>query len=652
VRFPVLIIACLCFAGSYASKAGNSVSAYRSLTAPLIDGVIDLDLEWKDAPSGKRFVDEDQNSPSPYPTQFWITYDDRFIYFAAKMDDPQANTIRATEYRTNVSLDGEDTVLLGIDPFGSLTDFNNFTMNARGGTSIKIAGGRAAKREWLGEIVAKGRITKAGWEVEARIPWNIMRLPGQGKRDLRINVKRYVSHNQREYVWCYTGADINAVGTWQGVELPKPDTKRSVLFLPFGYLGAVEGREPIFDGGLDLKASPTDLISLIGSIKPDFRNIEDQILSLDFSYFEKLASDSRPFFQEGADYFQLGGDQKIFTSQRIRNFDVGAKAYGKVGEKVTFGVLNTTTLGENNAAVASIAYKPDSATSIKVAGTSLNDEDIDNKASWIAFDRRFGPVGWYAQRMASYDNVRGEGSRTNTGAYYNNEGWELYGEYVEVTRDFRPLLGYSPERDLKGINGSIGYSKPTSRWGLVEAGFRLSGLTYDRFDGSLYRNSAGISTSTTWKDGTDLDLSAQIRRFNGYEDATYTFDIEKPRRDRYRHYDFNYTFGRIQGYDYASYSAGFSYRPLQRLQVNCFQQFVEHNGSSDLTVLSANWDITNDTSIATRLVKEEDDFNAYIAFRRAGNVGNEYFVILGDPNARSFKMSLILKASFPFELRL
>lgn len=638
-------------ASSFAAKNSHVLPAFRCAEPPKIDGVIDLDGEWKGVPSGQGFVDASQNTPSPYPTRFWLACDDKFIYFAAKMDDLQAKTIKAVEYRTNVSLDGEDTVQLSIDPFGALGDFNTFKMNALGGTSIKIAGGRAAKREWLGEILSKGRIGKDGWEVEARIPWNIMRLPGPGKHDLRVNVKRYVSHNQREYVWCYTGADPNAVGIWQGVDLPKPDTRRSVMLLPFGYVGGVEGEAPILDGGLDMKAAPTDQISLIGSIKPDFRNIEDQILSLDFSYFEKLASDSRPFFQEGADYFQLGGDQKIFVSQRIRNFDVGLKAYGKAGGKLSFGVLNTTTFGEKNAAVASAAYRPDAATSIKIAGTSLDGDGVDNKASWIAFERRFGPIGWYAQSMGSYDNHAGEGSRTNTGLFYNNEGWEIYGEYVEVTSDFRPLLGYSPERNLKGFNGSLGYVKPTDRWGINEAGFRIKALSYDRFDGSLYRDSYGLSTTTTWKDGTDLDLAANVRRFNGYEDTTYTFDIEKPRRDPYRKVGFSYTIGRIQGYDYANCAVDAAYRLLRTLQVNLHQQFVDHNGTMDQTVLSANWDITSDTSIATRLVKEEDDFNAYLAFRRAGNVGNEYFVILGDPNARTFKWSLILKASFPFELK-
>jgi hypothetical protein len=45
------------------------------------------------------------------------------------------------------------------------------------------------------------------------------------------------------------------------------------------------------------------------------------------------------------------------------------------------------------------------------------------------------------------------------------------------------------------------------------------------------------------------------------------------------------------------------------------------------------------------------DINAYIAFRRSGNKGAEYFLIFGDPNARQFQASLILKAVFPVSIR-
>jgi hypothetical protein len=43
--------------------------------------------------------------------------------------------------------------------------------------------------------------------------------------------------------------------------------------------------------------------------------------------------------------------------------------------------------------------------------------------------------------------------------------------------------------------------------------------------------------------------------------------------------------------------------------------------------------------------------NWYLSFRQSGNRGAEYYLILGDPNAVSFRTSLILKAVFPFSLK-
>ena len=40
-----------------------------------------------------------------------------------------------------------------------------------------------------------------------------------------------------------------------------------------------------------MKTSLTDQIDLVGTINPDFRNVENQVLSVDFSYFERLAGE-------------------------------------------------------------------------------------------------------------------------------------------------------------------------------------------------------------------------------------------------------------------------------------------------------------------------------------------------------------------------
>jgi hypothetical protein len=375
-------------------------------------------------------------------------------------------------------------------------------------------------------------------------------------------------------------------------------------------------------------------------------------LSLDHSYFEQIVSESRPFFQEGQAYFSLGGDQKIFISQRLRDFDAGEKAYGKLSENLSFGLLNTTAFGTDTATVGSVTYNPDKVTSVKVAGTNYKSDTVDNQASWVSVNRQFGPTAFYVQNMSSSDSDYGQGSRTNTGFTYGESGFSLYGEYVQVTSGFHPAIGYSPEQDFKGVNGSVTYIRPVTKWGLSEAGSSLSFVNYQNGDGTHYRGSFDLSTTTTWKDGTDLDCVYSAKRFNGYDDHLYTIDIEKPRNDIYHHWEATTSFGEIQGLDYSSYTIATSYRPIQNLQLHLSYQTVQYDDYNDQAILNANWDIGHDQSIAGRLVDRDGDIGAYVAWRQSGNRGNEYFVILGDPNSSSFEMSLILKATFPFEIRL
>jgi hypothetical protein len=55
--------------------------------------------------------------------------------------------------------------------------------------------------------------------------------------------------------------------------------------------------------------------------------------------------------------------------------------------------------------------------------------------------------------------------------------------------------------------------------------------------------------------------------------------------------------------------------------------------------------------LSTRFVRRQNDYNIYFSYRKSGGRGAEYYVILGDPNAQSFRTSLVLKAVFPIEIR-
>ena len=182
-------------------------------------------------------MDPNTGGAAPEGGTFFLGYDAKYVYFAAKLVDKQPKTIQATEFRTNVSLRGNDTVSLSLDPFGKLSDFSTFTMNARGATNLDIAGGRAAKREWLGDFAAKGRVTPQGWEIEARIPWSVLRLPGKGAHDLRFNVYRDFRRLQRSYAWAQTSNGlVQNYGRWKAVDLPAAPAP-TLQLLPYVYGG-------------------------------------------------------------------------------------------------------------------------------------------------------------------------------------------------------------------------------------------------------------------------------------------------------------------------------------------------------------------------------------------------------------------------------
>lgn len=613
---------------------------------PLIDGVIDP-AEWQGAATSKGFYDDETGAPAPEDTQFWIAYDKDYVYFAAKVFDSQPGSIRATEYRTNVSLSGDDSISLSLDLTGSMAEFNEFGMNARGATQIELSGGRAAKREWSGEFVAKGRIVSDGWEVEARIPWKIMRLPAAGPRTLRFNVSRELQRTQREYVWRYTGGGaVQNHGRWLSVEIPKAPVERTLLLLPYAYGGWDEDRGHVANAGVDLKTNLTDQVVAVGSINPDFRNIENEILSLDFSRFERIAGETRPFFQEGSQYLESA----LFASQRIPGFDMGLNVHGRLSDRMNFGVLDTIDFGLRNSLVANGTYNPTPTESYRATVTSLTAGGLENTAYLARYSKTLGPLSLFLRNMGTADSAQGGGVFNTLSMNYFRQGLNVFFSYDAVSPDFLPRLGFVPERNYRGVSTGIEWSKPLGKGLVKEMRPNVFWQDYDRFDGGNYRQSLFAGQSVLFKDNTGLDLFTQLEDFLGVYDRLYGVRLTRPRGNPYRQFTADYQWGRLALQSYKSLTLSAAYRPVEKLQLTASYQVVDHFEKSDLGILGLNYDMGNDTYLGGRLVKRDEDLNFYLSWRRSGNKGIEYYVILGDPNAQTFRTSLIFKVVAPLAI--
>lgn len=623
----------------------HTMDAVRMTTPPTIDGTITPE-EWKDCRKMEGMYDASDLSPCPENTHFWLGYDDKYIYFAAKMFDSQPKAIKMTEYRTNTSVQGDDFIQLDVDTYGTMTDWNHFYINPRGATDVQIAGGRATKREWVGDFFARARVVEDGWEAEARIPWQLMKLPASGKRDVRFDVDRKIARLSRYFDWTrINGSDMSGTGKWVGVELPKVESDRILQLLPYSYQG-YDPSGTVANSGMDVKLPITDQMTFVGTVNPDFRNIENQILSIDFSRFERLAGESRPFFQEGNQYY----GSALVATQRIKAFDSGINVYGRTSDRMSIGLINTSDFGNENDFATTMQYTLDPKSQLRFSHTTLDSKDFKNRGYLMAYSTQMGDTNVFARGMSTQDAGAGRGEERTVNLNFNKNGLNINAGYETVSPKFLPRLGFQPEVDYKGFQGSAGLDRVFKNGNVAEVFIGSYGTLYDHYAGGSYRHGQGGDFNIAFRDGTRVGLNADFSQFEGVNDQTFSARLTHPRNDPYRFWSVNYTWGEIEHKEYKSVGLNMAYRPTQKLQLNLGTQFVEHFSNLKQIILSGNLDLGNDKSISGRIVQGNHDTNAYIALRRSGNAGMEYFLILGDPNASHFRSSLVLKMTYPLQM--
>lgn len=614
--------------------------------APKIDGVIE-DSEWKGAAKFSGLVDANNGGAAPESGTFWLGYDEKFIYFAARLTDAQPGSVRATEYRTNVGLPGDDYVELDVDLSGSLSDFSTFQANPRGATNISITGGRALKREWLGEIFAQGRVTATGWDLEMRVPWKILPVPKAGPRDIRINVQRLISRLNRNLSFTYTGPGLaQLTPIWKDVIIPKAMTDRSIKLLPYVYGGADASSGAIADAGLDSKTSLTDQVQLVGTVNPDFRNVENAILNLDFSRFARLAQETRPFFLEGSQYM----NSQLYASQTIPRLDVGVNTYGKLNDQTQFGFINAYWQGRENDAILNTSYNPTPNDSWRLTATQKIASGDQNDAYLVRYNKQFGPWSIFLRDMGSQDTNIGRGNDDTGSLTYVKGEWFGGAQYDRAMPNFAPALGFFPEVDYKGFSEFAGFDHPMNKGPLQDYNANFNNLDYTRVSGMFYRRDPTVNGGVTTRNGINLNVTVDRPDFEGSHDRIDTYAINYPNADTHRNFGLSYSGGEIGGQVYNNIALSTAYRPFRAFQFNATYQHVHLGTDQDQAILTGFYDLGADRSVSGRAVQTGGHTNFYLALRRSGNQGAEYYLIVGDPNALSFRSSVILKVVVPFRV--
>ena len=653
VLILVLLEACIGRA-----SAGPPLKAVTVDQAPVIDGDLS-DPCWQAVQPVTGFYYISTGSPGTEPTTAWIAYDQKNVYVAFDCKDSQPQSIRAQQKKRGGNLWSDDNVSVYLDLFSEYRGdrLSYFTVSAGGTQAHEVRSAETAKTEWAGDWDAAAKRNTDGYSVEMRIPFSILRYD---HRNPKISVAFERNHERLDQQWLAPdlgkNCDLSKFYFWEGLRPPECRPRPVTLIYALAGAGSDDSPKRL---GLDFKHSLTPSITGLLTLNPDFRNVEQQVDSVDFTYTERVLSDNRVFFQESRQYFP---GSPLYYTRRIGEIDAGLKAVGMSGD-YQLGFANTRRFGHESYTVAEIGrlFGANKGFSVWTGGVLSEVEGSDNLAAFFTLDYKWR----HAQNRATdfhytimnTDDKLGSGhgdlrrftAETDNGP--RKLGFEI--EHNVVDSDFQPYLGAGRDLGIKSLAGKVELWDnpqvgPISNW---YASLYYS--TADHLDGSRFQKLINPSASIYWRRGRYVNLGYSDYERDQYHDQVWNVGFGWKQNDLYRCGGIGLSFGNRVGGDYRYASLSQGLHLSDHLSAQLWTEYSKIGapspsaGTYRQTVVSAIYDITPERGVVGRLVRREGKSNAYFAYRQKVRAGMDAYLIYGDPNAEETQDTVLLKLIWP-----
>ncbi|MCB1033791.1 MAG: carbohydrate binding family 9 domain-containing protein, partial [Acidobacteria bacterium] len=471
-------------------------------TEIVVDGLVE-EAAWREAlliPL-KWETDPAENAAAPVETECLITHDQDRLYVAFRAHDPEPTKIRA-RLADRDEVFSDDFVGIILDTFNDERRAFQFFVNPRG-VQMDVFLDQVNGNEdpsWDTIWDSAGRITPGGYEVEMAIPFSSLRFPrAAGPQTWGVDTLRFWPRSSRHRLTsvprdrnnschlCQLGKIVGFEDITPGRNLeivPTVTSARTDERASFPDGGFTAGDEKT-EGGLTATWGITPNLILAGTINPDFSQIEADAAQLDINeQFALFFPEKRPFFLEGADFFET--PLRAVFSRSVAQPQWGTKLTGKTG-KNGFGLFvaqdevtnlllpgsqgsDATTLEQENLS-AVLRYRRDlgDSSALGVLATSREGEGYENRV--------LGADGFY--RFNASDTLRFQALTSRTrypdllaedfdqpaeklsdeayrlGYNHDSRNWEWYAAYEDIGRGFRADLGFMPRVDFTFLLGGV-----------------------------------------------------------------------------------------------------------------------------------------------------------------------------------------------------
>jgi len=485
------------------------------ITEKVWEKALKIDLNYETSPG--------ENIKPNVVTHVYLYEDGETLYVAFDAKDENPESIRDFLLdRDNIWR--SDFVGLKFDTFGESKKAFQFFSNAKGIQADAIQEDfRGDDSTWDAIWYSKAKINSNGYVVEMAIPFRALRFPATNRKQTwGIEVLRFLPRKMFHRI---ANSPVNrniACSICQFDQLvgfEKVEQSKNLRLIPTLTFGQSESRsfnDQSVPGswvndnqdsslGLDLSWGITPETYLNATINPDFSQVEADSAQLEVnSTFSIFVDEKRPFFLDGADYFN--SPNRLVHTRDLVSPDYGLKITGQT-DNHSYGVMSVrdestsfllpSNQGSNLLTMENLQsenqilrynYDLGDKNSIGALITKKTAEGYSNSVS--AIDGRYwfnqahsltyqvmNSESQYSQRMVD-ENEELEASHLSDNAFtlrydYQTRNWRAKARHVGVGEDFRADLGFVPKVNFtKSVIGarriwfpqSNKNSKSTKQW--------------------------------------------------------------------------------------------------------------------------------------------------------------------------------------------
>ena len=339
------IFSCPGTAGAVVDR-GDKIPAVRAPHPMPLDTTLS-DPAWQTGVVATDFFNYTTRAEAKVKTTAFLLFDDDNLYVAFRCEQAGFPII-ATQTTNDVGLGLDDTVTIAIDPQGNGSRGYYYYVTPRGVRYQQSTESAVYKPAWQAAAKTDGTT----WTVMMIIPLkNLRGSPGSW----RINFVRHLSSLEEDLTWAYD----RQMGGWQdstfwptvtGLDFKASSGRPRPYANVFGLASAGANRNsfPQLNGtagpshaphlGVDGAVPFNDTLAFIGTLNPDYSNVEADQQTITPQQFQRALNEYRPFFAQGAAYlnpvaqFSINGPiNQPFYTPSIGQFNAGAKVEGTAG---------------------------------------------------------------------------------------------------------------------------------------------------------------------------------------------------------------------------------------------------------------------------------------------------------------------------------